>query len=135
MREVPVDVLEKLSRQLIDAVTRASDADLQAVREGRAMLLLHVDGAPRQRPARKREQHSLTPNEADDLIEKLRLSTSREDGLNLLVQHCKLKEDLLRVAKRLDVPIPRDSTIERTQQHIIEATIGYKLRSNAIQNR
>jgi len=57
----------------------------------------------------------------------------RETGLALLRGEHVDKNFLRRLAKAIDVPTDRDNT-EALIESIIEATIGYRLRSKAIQS-
>ncbi|MCY1227086.1 hypothetical protein D3C87_297870 [compost metagenome] len=72
---------------------------------------------------------------ADEVISFLNTISDRDeaikylDGLNL--QRLSL-EDILR---KLDFPFTKKDNLEKLKQKIVEATIGFRLRSNAIQGK
>lgn len=46
---------------------------------------------------------------------------------------CSSRLDFETIAKRMDIPFQKKDTIERLKEKIIESSIGYKIRSQAIQ--
>jgi hypothetical protein len=60
--------------------------------------------------------------------------TEREKGLTLLRKEYVDRSFLKRLARKIDLPISDRDNIEILAEKIIEATIGYRLRSKAIQN-
>ena len=71
-----------------------------------------------------------------DLIRRqLRDKATREDGFAFL-ESLELTRDSLRaIATALDLPTPKSDTVGKLKDRIIEATIGYRLRSDAIRSR
>ena len=68
-----------------------------------------------------------------DIRHALELSNSREEGAALLKEKCSTKEELTRLAKYLDLPVQKLDKIDQISERIIEATIGFRIRSAAIQ--
>ena len=66
-----------------------------------------------------------------DTEEQLVKIDSREQAEELLKNF--KKADLQRIAKDLDIPIQKNEDISRLREKIIESTVGFKLRSQAIQ--
>ena len=60
---------------------------------------------------------------------------SREDGFKLLVDKCSSRLDLEVLARKLDIPFTKKDIIEKLKDKIIEGTIGFRLRSQAIQDK
>lgn len=60
---------------------------------------------------------------------------TREEGLEYLNFHCKTKKDLTALAKIIDIHFLKTDKIDQLREKIIEFTIGFKLRSAAIQNK
>ena len=58
---------------------------------------------------------------------------NREDGAALLAKTCKKKDDLKTLARHFDIPILSKDTVASLRDKIVEAAIGYRLRSKAIQ--
>jgi len=70
-----------------------------------------------------------------DIISELNKMTSRENGLELLNNKCSLRQDYESIAKRIDIPHSKKDTIDKLKEKIIEGTIGFRLRSQAIQDK
>ena len=72
-------------------------------------------------------------SKAIDIIDKMLTMKSRQEGETYLVSNCLSKEDYVEVAKQLDVPHRANITL--LKERIIEGTIGFRLRSDAIQGK
>lgn len=70
-----------------------------------------------------------------EIVEELNNSASREIGFELLKSKCSLKADYEAIAKKLDIPFTKKDSINKLKEKIIEGTIGFRLRSQAIQNK
>lgn len=85
---------------------------------------------------RKKTKSQLSNFDGDTLqliIDELNQFKTREEGLNYLISKCSLRTDFEAVAKKMDVPFQKKDSIERLKDKIIESSIGYKIRSRAIQ--
>ncbi len=60
---------------------------------------------------------------------------SREEGMEYLAEKCQRKDELELLVRHLDLPVSKKDSIEKLREKVIEATIGYRLRSKAIQSR
>lgn len=69
------------------------------------------------------------------IIVELNKMTSRDDGLKLLIDKCFSRLDFETLAKKLDIPFTKKDTIEKLKEKIIEGTIGFRLRSQVIQDK
>jgi hypothetical protein len=78
---------------------------------------------------------SVDESSISDIISELNRMTSRESGLELLNNNCALRQDYESIAKRIDIPYTKKDTIEKLKEKIIEGTIGFRLRSQAIQDK
>ena len=72
-------------------------------------------------------------SDIDTVINTLLAINSRQEGETYLVSKCKSKTDLVEVAKKLDLPYRTNITV--LKERIIEGTIGFRLRSDAIQGK
>ena len=70
-----------------------------------------------------------------ELKDKLYATNDRDDGLFILERHCPSRGHLEALAKLIDLPTTKRDTIEHLRKKIVETTIGYKLRSNAIRGK
>ncbi|OYE00007.1 hypothetical protein [Nostoc sp. 'Peltigera membranacea cyanobiont' 232] len=69
----------------------------------------------------------------EQVAETLRSLDTREEGLRILTDFCSARKDLQSLAIHIDIPNSRRDSIPTLREKIIEATIGYRLRSRAIQ--
>lgn len=74
-------------------------------------------------------------DESNVIVEKLEGFSNREDGLKFLEELSLTKENLQKLAKSIDIPIFNNYTKQQLIEKIIEQTIGYRLRSQAIQGK
>lgn len=68
------------------------------------------------------------------LIDNLTKLNSREEGFNVLENKCSSKSDLESILLYLDVPFQKRDSASKLKDKIIENSIGYRLRSQAIQD-
>lgn len=68
-----------------------------------------------------------------EVAEKLKKASTREEGVEILENFCPKKKDLESLAVYIDLPNHKKYTIPELRERIIEDTIGYRLRSRAIQ--
>ncbi|OFX31054.1 MAG: hypothetical protein A2X08_18310 [Bacteroidetes bacterium GWA2_32_17] len=73
------------------------------------------------------------PIEVDLIISELYKINNRIEGENLLLSKCTKRFEWESVLKKLDVPFQKRDNIEKLKNKIIERTIGFRLRSQAIQ--
>lgn len=69
----------------------------------------------------------------DLIISNLYKINNRQEGEKYLSSKCSSKAEFESVAKKLDVPFQKKDSIEKLKYKIIERTIGFRLRSQAIQ--
>jgi hypothetical protein len=63
---------------------------------------------------------------------ELSSKASREEGYSLLDDAGLNRSNLQKLARTLDIPVLKSDNMERIRDRVIEATIGYRLRSGAI---
>ncbi len=124
--QATVALLRDLCRQL----QSLSDDQIAQVLDGHARLEVRVK-ARKKLQTSKRAQ--LTHEELLDLAATLRTSQTREEGNSFLDQKIGSKEDATRLARVLDMPVQKTDTIEQIRARIIESTIGFRIRSAAVQ--
>ncbi|KAA6330608.1 hypothetical protein EZS27_020707 [termite gut metagenome] len=81
------------------------------------------------------KEFSIDEDSIQEIISKLNCMTSREEGNELLNSKCSVRQDYESIAKRIDIPYTQKDTIEKLKEKIIEGTIGFRLRSQAIQDK
>ncbi len=136
IRHIVIAILEQITK----SIKELSDDELNSVISGDTKLSFDVGRGPRTRHSKrdfgnKRKNRKVTAAEGRTLVERLKLIEEREEGYKLLaVSHTK-KDELAQITRMLDLPINKSDSIERLRDKIIEATIGYRLRSQAVQGR
>ena len=121
-------VLSRLFLKLSQEISKLTDADINNVYEGKADIFLHIE-----RIKEIPKEKDLDDINFEKIYQKIAAMTSREDGFAYLKKHNYTKKNLELLAKYLDVNIKRADKSEQVIDKIIEATIGYRLRSEAIQ--
>jgi len=83
----------------------------------------------------KRNSRGIQKKSSTDLkdTEEQLVKIDSRDQAEELLKNFK-KADLQRIAKDLDIPIQKNEDISRLREKIIESTVGFKLRSQAIQD-
>lgn len=76
------------------------------------------------------QQTSIAASEAISLLNSMQ---SREEAYSYISSRDLKKADLEAICKQLDLPFTKKENIKALQEKIIEGTVGYKLRSQAIQ--
>jgi hypothetical protein len=84
---------------------------------------------------RTQEERPTSAHEVDIhlIIEQLTSCASREDAQIFLVNNHPTKKSLELIARKLDIPIIRQDTLVVLRDKVIEATVGARMRSQAIQ--
>jgi hypothetical protein len=75
----------------------------------------------------------LPDTSAEDAIAQIAALPSRQDAQALLDSKFSSKKVLELIARKLDIPIIRQDKVEDLRDKIVEATVGARIRSQAIQ--
>lgn len=84
---------------------------------------------------RIKDESSILPPDisVEDAIAQITALPSRQDAQTLLDKKFSSKKTLEVIARKLDIPIVRQDKVEDLRDKIIEATVGARIRSQAIQ--
>ena len=77
----------------------------------------------------------LEKSKIEFVSQQLSDSKSREEGLRVLESCLKNKSELEVFAKHIDVVVMKNDRIDKIRDNIVDATVGAKLRSSAIQGK
>lgn len=116
-------------RRLAELLERSSPQEVHALLKGVSRLTVAERTGSKQRPGKRRV---LAIADLPALAGQLRERTTREEGLALLEEREMSKAELERLARVMDLPVTRDDNAEKLRDRIIEAAIGFRLRSQAI---
>jgi len=115
-------------RRLAAALERMSDEELARLNEPGAEIEIKV--------FRRRTKDEFTPKAQLDLVAivaKLTEAANRSDASKFLDESYGTKKALEQIARHLDVVVSKQDKTETLRDRIIEATVGARLRSEAIQ--
>lgn len=122
-------ILRNFINELLVQIEMFDDKDLDKLENGDFSLSLKL--------IKKNKNHnkniSLLNENIDEIIKKLNECKTREEGLIVLNEKIKNRKELEIFAKKMDVFFMREDKVDKIKNNIIEATIGAKLRSDAIQ--
>jgi hypothetical protein len=125
------DAVAAILRKLSDSIRSLSASEWDAVVAGKFRVDITIGAA---REARVESEDSEVPDsDLSELASLLREASTREAGHDLLAARSMSKESLVRFARYLDIPASKRDPNERIRDRIIEATIGFRLRSRAVQ--
>lgn len=101
--------------------------EVEDLATGRAKLVLV-------RPERRKRivEDDLSIGRIQEIVASLLAMTKRERGEEYLREVASTRAALTRIAGAMDLPAMKTDNVERLRDRIIEATIGYRLRSDAI---
>jgi hypothetical protein len=119
-----------LLREFVRQVQSLDEDQISDVISGTGRLELRV---VRSKRGSSPKRTGLTEHELRHLGESLRSVQTREAGNLLLDEKITSKDDLTRLARQLDAPVQKTDTAEQIRARIIESTIGFRIRSAAIQ--
>lgn len=115
-------------RRIASALGQMSDEELARLNDPGTEIEIKV--------TRRRSKDELTtkaPLDLADTIAKLTGAASRSDASKFLDESFGTKKALEQVARHLDVVVSKQDKAETLRDKIIEATVGARLRSEAIQ--
>ena len=131
MKKSSQDVLVQLLRDCAKHIQALSREEFEDLLNGTAKIELNTVRRSAGKGRRGKEKMpELVLSEHRNTLENMK---TREEGEILLNQICKSRDDLLYLAKYLDLPVQKSDDPDRLKDKIIEATIGYRVRSAAIQ--
>lgn len=108
-----------------------SDEQRKEILAGTAKVRLVTDSKGPKRLERGADQ----PFRIEDLRSKLESSQSRDEARAILNALGASKTTLQKLSRQLDLPVPRDDTVDMLIERIVESVVGFKLRSLAIQGK
>ncbi|WP_322001274.1 hypothetical protein [Marinobacter alexandrii] len=125
------NLLIRFMADILKGLESLSDSDLKKLESGSFYIEFRI--------VRKKEYAqdtvSLSKEDADDLLEKLRECHDRDSGYELLKASLKTKKDLERFAKLIDIYVMKQDRVEKIRDKIVEGVIGASIRSTVIQGK
>lgn len=116
-------------RRLVDAVEQLSEDDISKIGDESYSIEIRL--------TRKRnKEEPISPIQETDLanvIEKLTAFANREEAQQFLNANFSTRKSVELIARKLDIPISKQDKVETLRDKVIEATVGARVRSQAIQ--
>lgn len=116
-------------QRILEALAQLSEDDINKLLDGGYSIKLRLVRV------RSKEEPSLIPTELDvpAIVAKLTEFPSRNDAQRFLDEQFGSRKLLEPIARSLDIPIMTQDKIDVLRDRIIEATVGARMRSQAIQ--
>lgn len=120
--------LSNYLRRIINAVDNLSEDEFSKLIDESYLIEIRV--------TRKRNKEQIPAPVVEDLsglISKLTNFASRDEAQLFLDSNCTTRKALEPIARNLDIPILKQDKVDILRDKIIEATVGARIRSQAIQ--
>ena len=131
MKRTEKRIVVDLLRDLAEKIQSLGEREFDDLISGSVQMEVNISPKVKEKGNEKREP--ISEAQMSDIRHALELSSSREEGAALLKEKCSTKEELTRLAKHLDLPVQKLDKVGQISERIIEATIGFRIRSAAIQ--
>lgn len=124
----------KFSRRLARFLENLTERDVADIVSGSASFEIV---RYKESKIKKRKGETKIPSQTElyQVLDYLHGAADRETGFAKLDEKIQTKAALEALARLADLPVKRHDTVDVLRQNIIEATIGYKLRSTAVQGK
>ena len=122
-------LLNDLARQL----GRMDSAKFEKVLSGELGLKVHVTEDSKTRKPVKKSQ--MSDEKLVGLHDALRKTETREQAREMIDSTLRTKDDLYQLARLLDIPTLKNATSEHMKDRLVEATVGFRIRSAAVQGK
>ena len=119
----------KIFSALSKELQKLSEKDFKNISSGESKLEINViNKGDRNKNKSKKEI------DFNHVVSQLKFLKTRDEGLQFLEANCKTKKELASLAKLIDIPVQKTDKVQLLKEKIIESTIGFRIRSAAIQN-
>ena len=128
MSQAEVD-LRMAFKRIAEALDSLSDEELRKLSDSQYSVEIRATRR------RTKDDPSFLPSDisAEDAITQITALPSRQEAQALLDTKFPSKKALEMIARKLDIPIIRQDKVEDLRDKIVEATVGARIRSQAIQ--
>lgn len=110
-------------------LNKLPQAIVQEIENGEKQIEINIISSFKE-PNEPMSENSIVVSEAITFLNSMQ---SREEASSYFSTNDLKKADLEAICKQLDLPLTKKENMKTLQEKIIEGTVGYKLRSQAIQ--
>lgn len=127
-------IISNIFQAILDNINNLSDDDLNKIESGSFQIELKFT-KEKQKKVEEKSNSSVDQDTYDLVIAKLNAAKSREEGITILETYISLKGQLETFAKQIDVAVMKSDKVDKIKASIVDATVGARLRSSAIQGK
>ena len=127
-------IISNIFQAILDNINNLSDDELNKIESGSFQIELKLT-KEKQKKVEEKNNSSVDQDTYDLVIAKLNEAKSREEGITILETYISLKGQLETFAKQIDVTVMKSDKVDKIKTSIVDATVGARLRSNAIQGK
>ena len=129
------DIFIKLTEKYLLFLCNLNEDDIIQLENGKMNIKFEIINSNPKNKKNKNESLKLFSDKVNPklIISELFQINNREEGEKYITEKKFTRSDLELVCKELDIPFNKKDTIEKLKDKIIEGTIGFRLRSQAIQ--
>lgn len=121
-------IINNLLLSVNKLVNGLTDDELERLESGKIELLLKVSES-------KKSSIVLDEKSIKKINEQLDSAKSRGEGLEIIESTLKNKSELEMFARYIDVAVMKSDKVNEIKSNIVDATVGARLRSGAIQGK
>lgn len=122
-------LITKFIEEILSGFNRLSDSDITKLEDDGYSISLKIV----KNKAQTESNIEISESNKIVILKELQGCKTRDEGYEILSKFLKNKKEYEMFAKHLDVSILKQDNLDKIKEKIIEATVGAKLRSNAIQ--
>lgn len=128
-----IDMSRRTERMILALVAsflkKLTDRDIDALIDGRARLVVeHTDP-----PANSKDASDLdAENRLGEVARVLQSALSRDEANDILNSSNLRAAELRKLMRIMDLPVSRTDTVEKLHYKLIDSTVGFRLRSDAV---
>lgn len=127
-------LLAALLSRLAKEISALNDEELRKLTRN-SRPLLQITSQPLRASETPKKGRASSHTDISTIIRNLRALNSREAGEVLLRRETNGRSDLSKIAKAIDVPAPKGHTSDQIIETIVDATIGFRIRSAAVRGQ
>ncbi|NOX67161.1 MAG: hypothetical protein GXO85_15525 [Chlorobi bacterium] len=126
-------VINNLFSSVTKLIQKLTDEEIEKLEHGKFELVINFQKGK----ASKNDKSAtvIDENYIKAINEKLDLAKSREEGLEIIESSLKNKNELELFARHIDVAVMKSDRVDKIKTNIVDATVGARLRSGAIQGK
>jgi hypothetical protein len=128
------DLIRDLLATLGSQLSTLPEEDIQKLSTGKYEITLKVSRVRASDDSKGVDEGS-SAHLFRQIVDKLNAAKSRDEGISIIDESLKTKGDLSAFAKFMDVAVMKSDRVDVIKANLVDATVGARLRSSAIQGK